>query len=246
MGKIGEGVHDIYKERASQGGDILWHVSIKGQNELAPGIPLHMSLKVFADKKEMNLDEIKQKVEIFDIKPPKPEKLTFKTTVFTSERDGLQYYMLLINGTDKTYSEFYEDFKHCGTVYKKFMPHVTIDKGLYDKINDEGLKPEEVMFGNLCIEAGTGNTIYSFNKSEKFNIIRETVWLNSDLRQYFKATRLSDEFLSLYLQDNPSLEKEVMKKHEDRIKAHFGNDQKLIHVAWEKGIEEAYKAKESK
>ena len=246
MGKLGEGVHDIYKERASQGGDVLWHVTIKGQNELAPGIPLHMSLKVFADKKEMNLDEIKNKVSTFDIRPPNPAKLSFKTTIFTSERDGKQYYMLLVNGTDKEYAEFYENFKHTGTVYKKFMPHITIDKGLYDKINEEGLKPEEVSFSNLTIEAGTGNTIYAFNKSEKLNLVRETVMLNPDLSEHSKVQMLNDEFLTNYLQDNPSLEKEALKKHEERIKAHFGDDLRLIQIAWEKGLKEAYKAKESK
>jgi hypothetical protein len=166
MSKIGEGVHDGYKQRAAAGGDVLWHVTIKGQNELAPGIPLHMSLKVFDDNKDMDVEEIKRKVEQFDIRPPKPEKLDFKTTIFTSKKDGKDYYMLLVTGTDQAYKEFYDNMKHCGTVYDKFMPHITIDKGLYEKINSEGIKPEEVMFGNLCIERGAGNTIHAFNKSE--------------------------------------------------------------------------------
>lgn len=246
MGKLGEGVHDIYKERAAQGGDVLWHVTIKGQNELSPGIPLHMSLKVFQDKKEMCIEDIKKKVSIFDIRAPKPEKLEFKTTIFTSERDGKEYYMLMITGVDKEYSEFYDSLKHVGTVYKKFMPHITIDKGLYDKINEEGLKPEEVMFGNLCIEAGTGNTVYAFNKSERLNIVREIIGMNIDLKKSFKISHLNDDRLNNFLQDNPSLESEVMKKHEERIKAHFGTDQKLIHIAWEKGLREAYKAKQGK
>ena len=245
MGKLGEGVHDVYKERASKGGDVLWHVTIKGQDELSPGIPLHMSLKVFQDKDEMDLDDIKHKVEIFDIRPPKPEKLEFKTTIFTSERDGKQYYMLMVSGTDKEYAEFYESLKNVGTVYKKFMPHITIDKGLYDKINEEGLKPGEVSFSNLCIEAGTGNTVYAFNKSERLNIVRETAMLNCNF-EYSKIIMLSDSLLNNFLKDNPSLEKEIMKKHEERIKAHFGDDTRLIYIAWEKGLKEAYKAKEGK
>ena len=58
---IGEGVHNIYKERAEKGGDILWHVTIKGRKELTEGIPLHMSLKVFEDKKDMDIEELKRK-----------------------------------------------------------------------------------------------------------------------------------------------------------------------------------------
>jgi hypothetical protein len=164
--ELGEGVNDGYKERASKGGDILWHVTIKGQKELSPGIPLHMSLKVFEDKKQMDLDEIKQKVKELGIKTPDPTDLTFKTTIFTSERDGKKYYMLLVGGTDKAYSHFYESFKHTGTVYKKFMPHITIDKGLYDKINKEGIKPDEVIFRDLTAEYGAGNTIHSFDEKE--------------------------------------------------------------------------------
>jgi hypothetical protein len=246
MGKLGEGVHDGYKQRASKGGDVLWHVTIKGQNELSPGIPLHMSLKVFESQKDMDMDEIKHKVALYDIRPPKPEKLSFKTTIFTSEKDGKDYYMLLVHGTDKEYSEFYDDMKHVGTVYKKFMPHITIDKGLYDKINDEGLKPEEVIFGNLCIEAGTGNTVYAFNKAERLSIVREIVGMSIELKKSFRISHLNDELLNNYLQDHPSLEREVMKKHEERIKAHFGTDKKLIHIAWESGLREAYKAKQGK
>jgi hypothetical protein len=245
MGKLGEGVHDSYKERASKGGDILWHVTIKGQNELAPGIPLHMSLKVFSDKNEMNLTEIKHKVEVFDIRPPKPEKLSFKTTIFTSEIDGKQHYMLMVHGTDKAYADFYEDFKHCGTVYKKFMPHVTIDKGLYDKINEEGLKSEEVVFANLTIEAGAGNTIYAFNKSESLSIVRDAVLFSSD-PTHMRVSMMDDSTLVKYLQDNPRLEEDAMNKHAARLKAHFGNDLRLIQIAWNKGIKEAYKAKDGK
>lgn len=242
MAKVGEGVHDIYKERARSGGDVLWHVTIKGQKELAEGIPLHMSLKVFADKKDMNLDEIKKKVKEFKIKTPNPADLKFKTTVFTSERDGKEYYMLLIEGVDDCYSRFYDSLKHCGTVYKKFMPHVTIDKGLYERINQEGLKPEEVSFKDLSIEHGAGNTVHEFKSFGKSEDIRETIFLSSDLENYRKAVCLSDSFLTNYLQDNPGLEEAVIKKYEERLMVHFGNNQELIQIAWKDGIKKAYES----
>jgi hypothetical protein len=172
MSKVGEGVHDVYKERARKGGDVLWHVVIKGQKELAHGIPLHMSLKVFEDSKDMNMDEIKTKVKEFNIHTPDPKKLKFWTKIFTSERDGKQYYMLMVDGCDKAYEEFYNSMKHCGTVYKRFMSHVTIDKGLYDKINEDGLKPEEVEFDSLTIEKGAGNTVHRFEESLEKSVFR--------------------------------------------------------------------------
>lgn len=239
---MGEGVHSIYKERAEKGGDILWHVTIKGRNELTEGIPLHMSLKVFEDKKDMDLKEIKQKVEEFKIKTPDPKKLSFKTTIFTSDRDGNKYYMLLVDGVDKEYAEFYESLKHCGTVYKKFMPHITIDKDLYDLINKDGLKPEEIAFTDLTIERGAGNTVYEFNKSEEFfSLVRETISLNPSLKEYTSAITLPDDLLWKYIEDRPELENRVLRKHEDRLRHHFGEDEELKEFARTHTIKEAYK-----
>ena len=244
--KVGEGVHSIYKERAQQGGDVLWHVKIKGQSELMEGVPLHMSLKVFNDKKEMNLDEIKEKVKKFDIKTPDPKKLTFKTTIFTSERDGKKYYMLMIEGADKVYEDFYNSLKHCGTVYNKFMTHITIDKGLYDKINEDGLKPEEVEFQDLSIEAGAGNTIYEFKKSLDFGIMKETILLNLELSSlHFTATMLKAETFSNYLEDHPGLRQQIERQYSDRIAYHF-NDKKLKDFAWKNGIDAAYALRNKK
>ena len=248
MNKIGEGVHNEYKERASKGADVLWHVSIKRQNELAPGIPLHMSLKVFQEQKDMDLNEIKEKVEIFNIKTPVPEKLSYEPTIFTSKIDNKEYYMLLVNGTDKKYEEFYNSLKHCGTVYDKFMPHITIDKGLYDKIKKEGLHANEIIFSPLCVEAGTGNTIHTFpqteiKKSEKISIIRDLLYLDIDLQKHQKALSLNDTDLLHYIDDNPSLEKEIINKHEKRLEWHFHKNKQLIDLAKERGLMEAYKAK---
>jgi hypothetical protein len=249
MGKLGEGVHDIYKERAAAGGDVLWYVTIKGQSELAPGIPLHMSLKVFLDKKDMDLKEIKAKVKKFDIQTPDPKKLKYNTTIFTSKRDGNKYYMLKLEGTDKSYEDFYNSMKHVGTVYEKFMPHITIDKGLYDKINEEGIKPEEVTFDHLSIEAGSGNTVHTFEKSELLTptIVRETIMLDLSLMTgHKKAAFLPDEFLENYLKDNPGLKEKVIEKHDQRLSHHFGGDLELITFAWEHGLDKAYAHKHRK
>jgi hypothetical protein len=237
---IGEGVHKVYEERATKGGDILWHVTIKGRTELLPGIPLHMSLKVFEDKKDMDMDELKRKVSEFKIKTPEPEKLKFKTTIFTSDRDGKKYYMLLIAGTDKAYEEFYDSLKHCGTVYKKFMPHITIDKELYDRINEEGLEPREISFDDLTIEAGAGNTVHDFAKYENLSVevMRENAHY---VRALFGSAVVSlpDEVFRNWLQDNPNLKREILKKHEERIRLHFGT-QEIAKYAEEHGVNKTY------
>ena len=239
---VGEGVHDIYKERAHKGGDVLWHVTIKGQNELAAGIPLHMSLKVFEDKKDMNLNEIKEKIKELNIKKPDPKKLKFKTTIFTSERDQKKYYMLLIDGTDENYAKFYDVMKHCGTVYKKFMPHITIDKGLYDKINEEGLKPEEIQFDELTIESGAGNTVHEFKKSfeeSALKLIRENALFVEDLKNSLVFS-LPDNMFKNWLLDNPEKHDAILQKSEERISFHFGENETLIEFARENGISKTY------
>lgn len=243
MAKLGEGVHNVYKERAHKGGDILWHVTVKGQSELTKGIPLHMSLKVFEDKKEMKLDEIKAKIAEMGISKPDPSKLSFKTTIFTSDRDGKKYYMLLISGTDASYEKFYESMKHCGTVYKKFMPHITIDKGLYEKINEEGLKPEEVEFSPLSIEYGAGNTVYEFKKSldnETYvEILKDSTFYLNELFGS-SVVSLPNDLFKNWLQDNPSLEDKLLQKHEGRAAIHFGKNTELYEHALHNGIKKTY------
>lgn len=238
---IGEGVHNIYKERAAKGGDILWHVSIKGRKELTKGIPLHMSLKVFEDKKEMDVEELKRKVEEFKIRTPDPKKLKFKTTIFTSDRDGKQYFMLLIEGADKSYGDFYESLKHCGTVYKKFMPHITIDKELYEQINNDGLKAEEIHFEPLTIEAGSGNTVFEFSeleKSENFIQIMKEAAFYTDLRDS-AIIALPDNMFKNWLEDNQDSKKQILAKHEDRVRFHFGTEE-VAKYAIQHGITKAY------
>ena len=236
---IGDGVHNIYKERAAKGGDILWHVTIKGRKELTEGIQLHMSLKVFEDKKDMDIKELKAKVEEFDIQTPRPEKLTFKTTIFTSDRDGKKYYMLLISGTDKAYADFYDSLKHCGTVYKKFMPHITIDKELYDLINKEGLSPEEIKFDTLTIEAGAGNTVHEFDKSERIDsgVLKEAAYY-TDLKNTF-AVMMPTEIFENWLKDNPGKREEILIKHEERVRFHFA-DEESIKYALKHGVSQTY------
>ena len=87
----------------------------------------------------------------------------------------------------------------------------------------------------------------NMTKSLSASLIRETVTLNADLKSaHLKSIYLDTEFLSNYLQDNPGLEEQIVEKHEQRLKHHFGNDTALIQLAWEKGLKEAYKSLKEK
>ncbi len=163
----GVGVPNGYREDAQHKTDVLWKVTIKGRKLLADNIPLHMSLRVFDDLDDKELKEVKEKVKEFRVETPDSKKLSFKTTIFYSKHTKKDYYMLKISGTDKSYEEFFNYFKNGhGFSHDKFMAHITIDKHLYDEINENGLEQSEIKFEDLTIEDGANNTVHSFGKSE--------------------------------------------------------------------------------
>lgn len=165
--KKGVGIPDSYKNDAKNKVDILWKVRIKDRTFLADNIPLHMSLRVFDDPSKETLSLIKQKIKEFNVQTPNPENLKFHTTIFHSKHNHRDYYMLKIDGVDRSYSEFFEFFKNgYGFSHDKFMAHITIDKAIYDSINKHGLKPNEIEFEGLTIEEGAGHTVHEFKKSE--------------------------------------------------------------------------------
>lgn len=162
----GIGVHQSYKDEAAKGCDVLFRVSIKGREMLTDGIPLHMSIKIFKDMDEFDMNELKEYVKKNDISSPDPQGLVFKPIIFKAERTGLEYYMLKIEGLAPKYKALYDKYDKVGNVYKQFMTHVTIDKELYDDIRENGITPDDIEFSHLILEEGAGNTVHDFGKSE--------------------------------------------------------------------------------
>lgn len=163
--KEGEGVHADYHKSAFSHCDILFRVKIKGRENLTKDIPLHMSLKIFENAKEIDLEKIKRLVKEFNIEKPDTKGLRMKAIIFAAEKTGIEYYMLVFENIDSKYEKFYNELKNVGTVYKRFFPHVTLDWPLYDQIKREGLNSDEVEFGEFVIEEGPRNTIYSFDQN---------------------------------------------------------------------------------
>ncbi len=167
MGKdLGVGVHQSYKEEAHKGCDLLFRVKIKGRSNLVDDIPLHMSIKIFKNQSEFSLKELSDRVEELGICSPDPKDLTFEPIIFEAERTKLKYYMLKVHGMNKKFKELYNKYSNVGNVYKNFMMHITIDKELYDDAKKNGIKPEDIEFSHLILEAGAGNTVKDFGKSE--------------------------------------------------------------------------------
>ena len=167
--KRGVGVHSSYKEQAKKGCDVLFCVKIKGRATLVDDIPLHMSLKIFGNPKEFDLEAMKEYVKEHDICTPDPKDLKFTPIIFTAEVSKLDYYMLKIEGLPPKYKALYDHYKHVGNVYKNFMTHVTIDKVLYDDLKENGVTADDIEFGPLTLEHGANNPVHTFAKSEELD-----------------------------------------------------------------------------
>jgi hypothetical protein len=255
----GVGVHQSYREEAKKGCDVLFHVSIKGREILIDGIPLHMSIKIFKNLEEFDLEELKEYVKKNDIVAPDPQSLTFKPIIFESEATKLKYYMLKIDGLAPKYKALYDKYNKVGNVYKQFMTHVTIDKEIYDDIKENGITADDIEFSHLILEEGAGNTFHDFGKSENIqvsiwgevacgklkimpDIIRETINMHPSLKKkHGRASNLKGDDIRRYMEDHPELEDEIAKKHTKRLEHHFGQDKSKIKYAWENGIRDTYR-----
>ena len=169
LNKSGEpklGVGKAYKDGARTHCDLLFKVTIKGESKLAEEIPLHMSLKIFNNMNEFTREELDEAIKKFDISAPDTSVAEFEPIIFHSEKSDADYYMLKIHNVGDKYSKFYRSFGEKGVTYDKFFLHITINEELYNKIKEEGLKPDEIEFSELTLENGANNTAHVFKKSE--------------------------------------------------------------------------------
>lgn len=127
-----------YVKDAHGGHTLLVPVTVAGQKELAPGIPHHITVKMFRKPGEPldpeKMKRIEADLDRFKLTTPHPSQLRFEPDSFVSPRSGKTYYALKVHGMPKEYSEVYNHFKDIGVTFPEYLPHITIDKGMYDKI----------------------------------------------------------------------------------------------------------------
>jgi hypothetical protein len=170
MAKTEEVKKDIgqaYKEGARTHCDVLFKVKINHQSKLNEEIPLHMSVKIFNDIDECDIEKLKTLVKELKIKSPDPKKIEFKPTIFHSSHSDTDYYMLELKDIDDSYEKLYDYFKGLGLTYKRFIPHITINEEIYNKIKKDGLRPEDIEFGPLTVEDGANNTVHTFEETKR-------------------------------------------------------------------------------
>jgi hypothetical protein len=217
--KRGVGIHADYKEQAKKGCDVLFCVKIKGRATLVDDIPLHMSLKIFGNPKEFDLDEMKEYVKEHDICTPDLKDLKFTPIIFTAEVSKLDYYMLKIEGLPPKYKEFYEHYKHVGNVYKNFMTHVTIDKLLYEDLKENGVEASDIEFGPLVLEHGANNPVHTFEKSENLaDVLGQVIGLKEIKIQHSGEYAYGKhKLMPCDIRDTIRMDQELMCKYEKAI-----------------------------
>lgn len=127
-----------YTKDAHAGYTVLVPVKIAGQHELAPGIPHHITVKMFKKPEEQitpeYMNRIEERLGQFKLPIPHPKQLRFEPHSFVSPRSGRTYYSLKIHGMPKEYGDLYDHFRDVGITYPEYSPHITINKELYDDI----------------------------------------------------------------------------------------------------------------
>lgn len=240
-----------YKGFALAGLDLMFPVKLKGKAK-RPDIKLmyHVTIMLFDVEKDTpeQVHEIAHKLALY---PPDPKELTVKMATMKG-RTGYNLYNINLHGPEtKRLEELFNQFSSMGyhSGYK-FQAHITVDKETWDAFQKEDGKtafeagieflPAELRQGDKLV-VSYDNKYNSLNKSEiDMDTMKETILLNPGLGGHSKAIVLPLSVFKNYLQDNPGLEQEILKKHEDRITHHFGENKELSDFALKHGIKKTY------
>lgn len=189
---------------------------------LTDRIPLHMSIKIFKSPSEYDIKELAQCIKDLGVRKPDPKELKFEPIIFTSEKTGLEFFMLKIGNVDPSYEKLYNEYNDVGNVYKKFFTHVTIDKDLYDDVKKNGLKPEDVEFSNLIMEHGANNTVKDFGKSED---------LEKGLKHVGAAIGIASALASTPVRESSTANAMTMPKPQVQMQSPYSSQRMLNTIA---------------
>lgn len=147
--KMGLAKHDdlekamdpTYLKEAGAGFTVLVPVTVNGMKDLAPGVPHHITVKMFRKPGENLTSEFTSKIhdqlKQAHLPQPDPSKMQFAPHVLTSPRTGKTYYSLKVTGMPKEYYDLYDKFKEVGVTYPSYQPHITVDKETYDRLTSD-------------------------------------------------------------------------------------------------------------
>lgn len=256
-----------YKKYASEGMDLMFPVRMKGRSHRPDiNVPYHATIKLFDTTKDKpeHAHEVASKLSL---NPPDPKNVHIEPTTLKGRNGNVMHVIKLHGPHAEEIKAHHAKFAHLG--YREnyqYSPHVTVDEHTWNHIvnskaktaHEAGMEfmPAELHHKEKVVASykpkhaapfgGEHSGTDKLAASEKLSLVRETIGLNVDLQKHEKAVQLNDSFLLNYLQDNPELMKTIIEKHEKRLEHHFGDNKKLVDIAWKKGMQEAYKAKDKK
>ena len=155
--KIGE----QYKNIARSHVNLLYPVSIGGRHRLVDEIPLHVSVKIFGEGGQIQPEEVFRRLQPYEQSLKQPidaSKLRIVPYKFTG-RTGELHHVLLLNGMPDHLSQIYHANRDIGFNYPQFLPHVTVDKAIWDKVNEGHLQPKDVGLEIHPPELRVGNQV---------------------------------------------------------------------------------------
>jgi formylmethanofuran dehydrogenase subunit D len=251
---------EMYKKMASEGMDLMHPVRIKGRSHRADiNIPYHTTVKLFDTSKDKP-EHVHEVAQHLTLNPPDPKNVRIDAVTLKG-RNGNTMHVLKLHGPHaEEMKENHKKFSHLG--YKEgyeFSPHITVDKDTWDHVvkskaataHEAGIEfmPAELHYKDKVVASYKpktamphGGEIAQKDKLSK-SIIDEVILMNIDLKEEFgKILMLNEQYANNYLQDNPELEKAIIKKYEERLKHHFGANKELIELAKSEGIEVAYES----
>lgn len=249
-----------YKKFAEQGMDLMFPIRMKGRTHRPDiNIPYHATIKLFDTSKDKP-EQAHEVASKLSLNPPDPKETRIEPVTLKG-RTGYTIHALKLHGSHaENMKEHHKKFSHLGySENYEFHPHISVDKETWDHIvnskastaHEAGIEfmPAELHHKTKVVAnykpkvaAEFGADQPSKDKLTKSEI-KDAILMDIDLKsKHFKALSLNDQHLSNYLQDNSDLKEAVMKKHEERLEYHFGNNKYLMDLAREKGIKKAYES----
>ena len=153
-----------YAKRASQSLTLLYPVLIGGEKYRNNGIIHHISIKPFGPSEEFHPDAKEQLISEIDKygfnQPLDAKKLRFiphKLPAF----GGGSHHVLLVSGLPPQYHKFQRDMDHIGHKIDRYLPHVSVDKEMWERLNAKGsdLSASDVGFKAFPAELKDGNQV---------------------------------------------------------------------------------------
>lgn len=149
---------EAYKKLAERGVMVGFPVSIAGQTHRPDiKIPYHSTVKFFNPDKDTN-EAIHGVASKLNLTPPNPKETHIEPGVL-KDRAGNDVYVIKLHGKHAdAITEHNSKFSHMGFPANfKYQPHISVDKGTWDKISQSGAKTAHeagIDFGHAELRQG--------------------------------------------------------------------------------------------